>query len=222
MTSPMDLPLFGKVKLFETSKTELLDLWESVISKNDILIKENSKVEEITNQNNVFKIKTLSGDEYTAKKILLAIGRRGSPRKLNIPGENSEKVAYRLLDPEIIKDKNILVVGGGDSAIESALLLADQNKVILSYRSEAFNRIKQANNIKIMEAIEKGSIDVRFNTNPVSIEKDEVTISNNNGEIISVKNDLVYIFAGGELPTQFLQKAGIQITRKFGDAILKH
>jgi thioredoxin reductase/Pyruvate/2-oxoacid:ferredoxin oxidoreductase delta subunit len=222
MTSPMDLPLFGKVKLFETSKTELLDLWESVISKNDILIKENSKVEEITNQNNVFKIKTLSGDEYTAKKILLAIGRRGTPRKLNIPGENSEKVAYRLLDPEIIKDKNILVVGGGDSAIESALLLADQNKVILSYRSEAFNRIKQANNIKIMEAIEKGSIDVRFNTNPVSIEKDEVTISNNNGEIISVKNDLVYIFAGGELPTQFLQKAGIQITRKFGDAILKH
>ena len=222
MTSPMDLPLFGKVKLFETSKTELLDLWESVISKNDILIKENSKVEEITNQNNVFKIKTLSGDEYTAKKILLAIGRRGTPRKLNIPGENSEKVAYRLLDPEIIKDKNILVVGGGDSAIESALLLADQNKVILSYRSEAFNRIKQANNIKIMEAIEKGSIDVRFNTNPVSIEKDEVTISNNNGEIISVKNDLVYIFAGGELPTQFLQKAGIQISRKFGDAILKH
>lgn len=222
MTSPMDLPLFGKVKLFETSKTELLDLWESVISKNDIFIKENSKVEEITNQNNVFKIKTLSGDEYTAKKILLAIGRRGTPRKLNIPGENSEKVAYRLLDPEIIKDKNILVVGGGDSAIESALLLADQNKVILSYRSEAFNRIKQANNIKIMEAIEKGSIDVRFNTNPVSIEKDEVTISNNNGEIISVKNDLVYIFAGGELPTQFLQKAGIQITRKFGDAILKH
>jgi thioredoxin reductase/Pyruvate/2-oxoacid:ferredoxin oxidoreductase delta subunit len=222
MTSPMDLPLFGKVKLFETSKTELLDLWESVISKNDILIKENSKVEEITNQNNVFKIKTLSGDEYTAKKILLAIGRRGTPRKLNIPGENSEKVAYRLLDPEIIKDKNILVVGGGDSAIESALLLADQNKVILSYRSEAFNRIKQANNIKLMEAIEKGSIDVRFNTNPVSIEKDEVTISNNNGEIISVKNDLVYIFAGGELPTQFLQKAGIQITRKFGDAILKH
>lgn len=222
MTSPMDLPLFGKVKLYETSKSELLDLWESVISKNDILIKENSKVEEITNQNNVFKIKTLSGDEYTTKKILLAIGRRGTPRKLNIPGENSEKVAYRLLDPEIIKDKNILVVGGGDSAIESALLLAEQNKVILSYRSEAFNRIKQANNIKIMEAIEKGSIDVRFNTNPVSIEKDEVTISNNNGEIISVKNDLVYIFAGGELPTQFLQKAGINITRKFGDAILKH
>ncbi|MFZ4740492.1 MAG: NAD(P)-binding domain-containing protein [Bacteroidales bacterium] len=222
MTSPMDLPLFGKVKLFETSKSELLDLWESVISKNDIQIKENAKVEEITTQDNVFKIKIITGEEYVTKKVLLAIGRRGTPRKLNIPGENSEKVAYRLLEPELVTNKNILVVGGGDSAIESALLLAEHNKVILSYRSEAFNRIKQANNIKIMEAIEKGSIDVRFNTNPVSIEKDEVTISNNKGEIISVKNDLVYIFAGGELPTQFLQKAGIQITRKFGDAILKH
>jgi thioredoxin reductase (NADPH) len=222
MTSPMDLPLFGKVKLFETSKSELLDLWESVISKNDILIKENAKVEEITTQDNVFKIKILSGEEYTTKKVLLAIGRRGTPRKLNIPGENTEKVAYRLLEPELIKDKNILVVGGGDSAIESALLLAEHNKVILSYRSEAFSRIKQANNIKIKEAIENGSIDVRFNTNPVSIEKEDVVISTNNGETLSVKNDLVYIFAGGELPTQFLQKAGIKITRKFGEAILKH
>jgi thioredoxin reductase/Pyruvate/2-oxoacid:ferredoxin oxidoreductase delta subunit len=222
MTSPMDLPLFGKVKLFETSKSELLDLWESVISKNDIQIKENAKVEEITTQDNVFKIKIITGEEYVTKKVLLAIGRRGTPRKLNIPGENSEKVAYRLLEPELVTNKNILVVGGGDSAIESALLLAEHNKVILSYRSDAFSRIKQANNIKIKEAIENGSIDVRFNTNPVSIEKEDVVISTNNGETLSVKNDLVYIFAGGELPTQFLQKAGIKITRKFGEAILKH
>jgi thioredoxin reductase/ferredoxin len=222
MTSPMDLPLFGKVKLFETSKSELLDLWESVISKNDIQIKENAKVEEITTQDNVFKIKIITGEEYVTKKVLLAIGRRGTPRKLNIPGENSEKVAYRLLEPELVTNKNILVVGGGDSAIESALLLAEHNKVILSYRSDAFSRIKQANNIKIKEAIENGSIEVRFNSNPVSIEKDKVTILNNNGETLSVKNDLVYIFAGGELPTQFLQKAGIKITKKFGEAILKH
>lgn len=223
MTSPMDLPLYGKVKLYETSKAELLGLWQTVIKKNNILLKENSKVEAIISENNIFKIVTLSGEEYTTKKVLLSIGRRGTPRKLNIPGENLEKVAYRLLEPEIIKDKNILVVGGGDSAIESALLLADQNKVILSYRNETFNRLKPLNSSKINNAIANGSIDVRFNTNPISIEKEEVILLNvKDNEELKIKNDLVYIFAGGELPTQFLQKVGIQITKKFGEAILKH
>jgi len=222
MTSPMDLPLYGKIKFHETSKTELLELWKSVISKNNIQLKENSKVERIIPDNNIFKIQTLSGEEYTSKKVLLSIGRRGTPRKLGIPGEDLEKVAYRLLDPEIIKNKNILVVGGGDSAIESALMLSDQNQVILSYRSEAFNRIKPANNIKIKEAIENKTIDVRFNTNLISIEKEEVILNDNTNETYKIKNDLVYIFAGGELPTQFLQKVGIEITKKFGEAILKH
>ncbi len=222
MTSPMDLPLYGKVKLYETSKTELLDLWKTVINQNYIIVKENSKVEEITQEDNIFNIKTLNNETYTAHKVLLAIGRRGTPRKLNIQGEDLEKVAYRLLEPELITDKHILVVGGGDSAIESALLLADNNKVTLSYRSETFNRLKQANNLKIKEAIENGKVDVRFNTNPQIISKESVIIMTNSDEKIEIKNDLVYIFAGGELPTQFLQKAGIQITKKFGEAILKH
>ena len=223
MTSPMDLPLHGKVKLFETSKSELLDLWKTVLSKNNILLKENSKVESIIPENNIFKIITLSGEEYTTKKVLLSTGRRGTPRKLNIPGENLEKVAYRLLEPELIIEKNIIVVGGGDSAIESALLLAEQNNVILSYRSETFNRLKPINDIKIKEAIENKSINVMFNTSPILIEKDNVVIKNvKNGELQTIKNDIVFIFAGGELPIEFLQKAGIQITKKFGEAILKH
>lgn len=222
MTSPMDLPLYGKVKLYETSKTELLDLWNSVINKNQIIVKENSKVEEIIPENNLFRIKLLNNENYTAHKVLLAIGRRGTPRKLNIEGENLEKVAYRLLEPELISGKKILVVGGGDSAIESALLLADNNTVTLSYRSESFNRLKQANSLKIKEAIEMSKVDVKFNTNPQIISKESVIIMTNNGEKIEIANDLVYIFAGGELPTQFLQKAGIEITKKFGEAILKH
>ncbi len=222
MTSPMDLPLYGKVKLFETSKTELLDLWKTLISKHNINIKEYSKVESIIQENNLFKISTLTGEEYISKKVLLAIGRRGTPRKLGVQGEELEKVTYRLLDPEIIKDKNILVVGGGDSAIEAALMLSDQNKVILSYRSEAFNRIKPANNTKIKEAIETGSVDVRFNTNVVKIDKEQVLITNKDNKEETFKNDLVYIFAGGELPSQFLQKVGIDISKKYGEAILKH
>jgi len=223
MTSPMDLPLYGKVKLYETSKAELLDLWKTVLTKNNILIKENSKVDAILPENNIFKIVTLTGEEMTTNKVLLSIGRRGTPRKLNIPGEDSEKVAYRLLEPEIINEKNILIVGGGDSAIEAALMLADKNNVVLSYRNDVFNRIKPQNNVKIIHAIEKKSITVLFNTSPVAIEKDNVSILNlNDNESQTIKNDLVFIFAGGELPTQFLQKTGIQITRKFGEAILKH
>jgi len=223
MTSPMDIPLFGKVKLYETSKSELLDLWNEVLSKNEIVIREHSKVENIVFQDNRFIIGTINKEQFTARKVILSIGRRGTPRKLNIPGEVSSKVAYRLLEPEQIENKKIIVVGGGDSAIESAMLLADQNQVTLSYRGELFGRIKPRNNEKIKEAISNHKIDVRFNTNLKSIGDKSVNITElSSGEVTSLENDLVYIFAGGELPTQFLEKAGIKITKKFGDAILKH
>lgn len=205
------------------TKPELLDLWKDVISKHSIPFKENSKVEAIIPEEDHFRVETLSGDKYTARSVLLAIGRRGSPRKLNIPGEELEKVAYRLLEPEIISGKDIMVVGGGDSAIETALLLSDQNKVILSYRGDAFGRIKPKNKEKIEEAAKQGLVDLKLNTNLVLIEQDEVTLAAGaSGGNIKMRNDLVYIFAGGELPTQFLVKIGLQITKKFGEAVLKH
>jgi thioredoxin reductase (NADPH) len=223
MTSPMDLPLYGKVKLFETSKAELLELWKDVIAKHEITIHENSKVEGIEQLNGHFKVTTRTGEEYTTKSILLAIGRRGTPRKLGVPGEDTEKVAYRLLEPEAIQEKDIIVVGGGDSAIESALQLCDQNKVLLSYRSDVFSRIKPGNSKAIFEAAAAGRIDLQFNTNVVSIEKDSLTLEfSKTGDRHTYKNDQVYIFAGGELPTQFLTKVGIQITKKYGEAVLKH
>jgi len=218
----MDLPLYGKVKLKETTKSELLDLWNSVITKNDITIRENSKVESIVSEGEIYKVTTSKGDSYTTKTVLLALGRRGTPRKLNVPGEGTEKVAYRLLEPEDINNKRILIVGGGDSAIESALLLADRNKVTLSYRSDKFSRLKPGNAEKIKTAIQTGLIDVKFNTNVLSIENKSIHYSENDSkELIELANDLVYIFAGGELPTEFLKKAGIKVTTKFGDVILK-
>lgn len=222
MTSPMDLPLFGKVKLFETSKAELLDLWQSALSKNKITVQENTKVESITSEDGIFRVTTLRGENYTCENVLLSIGRRGTPRKLNIPGEMKEKVAYRLIEPELIHGMDIIVVGGGDSAIESALLLAENNRVTIAYRNEVFNRIKPANNAALKIAIEEKRLDVKLNTNLTSIEDDHVCIkTGNDGEIVRLKNDLVYIFAGGELPTQFLEKAGIMITKKFGETVLK-
>jgi len=223
MTSPMDIPLYGKIKLHETSKIELLNLWNEVLSKNNIEIKEQSKVESIVFDTNRFIVETASNEKYTAQKVLLAIGRRGTPRKLGIPGEMSSKVAYRLLEPEHIYEKKIVVVGGGDSAIETALLLADHNQVTLSYRGESFGRLKQGNNANIKEAITQNRVDVRFNTRLTLIEKDHVLIEDSvSGQVTNLDNDLVYIFAGGELPTQFLEKIGIRITKKFGEALLKH
>jgi thioredoxin reductase (NADPH) len=222
MTSAMDLPLFGKVKLFETSKSELLNLWRKVLDQNGIEIMENTKVEAISSVNGHFKIETKTGEQHTAKNVLISIGRRGTPRKLNVPGEDTEKVAYRLLEPEEIHGKNILVVGGGDSAIESALMLSGHNKVTLSYRNDVFQRIKPKNNERINEAIVQKEIDVLFSSNVLEIKDNEVLLTDKDGNKINLKNDLVYIFAGGELPTQFLEKSGIQITKKFGDAILKH
>jgi len=223
MTSAMDLPMYGKVKLFETSKSELLNIWNEALQKNQLSIQENTKVENILQKDRSFEVETLNGEFITGKNILLAIGRRGTPRKLGVPGEMQEKVAYRLLEPEEIRNKEIVVVGGGDSAVESALLLADQNNVILSYRSEAFSRLKPKNSERILDAARNKKVQLWFNTNIVEIGKENIKMQNSKtGDFFDLKNDLVFIFAGGELPTQFLMKAGIQITKKFGEALLKH
>jgi len=223
MTAPMDLPLYGKVKLFETSKGELLKIWKDALRKNNLTIREKSKVEEIAETKNGFQVFLQDGISFTTQTVLLAIGRRGTPRKLDVPGENTEKVAYRLLEPEQIIGKKIMVVGGGDSAIESALLLADQNEVILSYRRDQFNRLKPKNLANINEALEKRQLEVRFNTQVNAIHPSYIDLQNENEEHVEqIPNDLIYIFAGGELPTKFLEKVGIKITRRFGYAILKH
>jgi thioredoxin reductase len=154
---------------------------------------------------------------------LLAIGRRGTPRKLNVIGEESEKVAYKLLEPEDINGNEILIVGGGDSAIESAMLLMDNNNVSISYRKDTFARLKPKNREKVHELMENDKLKVLFNTNVVEIKKESVVLKssadNNN---ITIKNDLVFIFAGGELPSVFLNKIGLRITKKYGEAVLKH
>lgn len=223
MTSPMDLPLHGKVKLYDTSKQELLNLWNEALSKNKITIREKTKVEEIFPENGHFVVNTLQGDTLRTKHVLLAIGRRGTPRKLNIPGEQTEKVAYRLLEPENIAGKKVIVIGGGDSAVESAMLLAEQNEVTLSYRKDKFSRIKPKNRENIQQAIAEGIVDMKYNTNLVRIEPDKVYLTTDQeGEELVLNNDLVYIFAGGELPTTFLKKAGVEITKRFGYTMKKH
>jgi thioredoxin reductase (NADPH) len=224
MTNPMELPLYGKVKLFDTSKKELLDIWNDALTKNNIQITENTKVEKIIPQENfTFKVITLDGKEFICNHVLIAIGRRGSPRKLNIEGEDLPNVAYRLLEPELILNKKIVVVGGGDSAIESALLLMDQNEVILSYRKDQFARLKPKNTERILAAQNEKKINILFNSELTAVRLDEVQFKFENKEAeTTYKNDMVFIFAGGELPTGFLKNAGIEISKRFGQIVKKH
>ena len=224
MTAPVNLPLYGKIHLYDTSKAQLLDLWNEAISRNNITqIRENTKVESISNEGDHFQVLTLQGETYKTKNVLLAIGRRGSPRKLGIPGEGLQNVAYRLLEPENVTDKKVIVVGGGDSAIEAALSLIDHNKVILSYRGEAFSRLKPKNREKIDAAERDGKIQVRLLSNLVKIEPDRVMMTlEKDAAPVAVANDLVYIFAGGELPTEFLKKAGVEISKRHGYTVKKH
>lgn len=222
MTSPMNLPLFGKIKLNQTTKSELLDLWKEVLDRNNITINEHEKVELIQKHDDHFFVKT-NHNTYNSKGVLLAIGRRGSPRKLGVPGEEREKVFYRLLEPEMIHNQNILVVGGGDSAVESAILLADENnKVSLSYRGESFSRIKPSNLERIKKYSQSRKINLIMKSEVLEINEQDVLLKTVNEEKVTLKNDLVYIFVGGELPTKFLEQVGIKITKKFGDVVLKH
>lgn len=223
MTAPMNLPLYGKVKLKETNKMKLLGIWKDALSKNNLNVTENSMVEFIEPKNGQFHIKTKNGKSYNSSRVLLAIGRRGTPRKLNIPGEDNPKVAYRLLEPETITDKNILVIGAGDAGIESALMLADNNNVTIIYRKEGFPGVKTKNRERITDAMNNNKITGRLDIAPIEItEKSVIFKSNLNDEIVTLDNDLVFIFIGGVLPTQFLQNIGLTITTKFGEAILKH
>lgn len=216
MTSPVELPLYGNVKLRETTKEALLDLWISVIKKTGLEIRTGEKMTGLSREADGFRVITSKG-EYPARNVVLAIGRRGTPRKLGVPGEKLPKVTYSLLDPEQHRDHSLLVVGGGDSAVEASLALAKQagNKVTLSYRGDSFKRIKPMNKTRLDEAVSKRSVDVVLNSNVLEIREKDVSIETEGKETV-IRNDYVYIFAGGELPNEFLLSIGIKIDKKFG------
>lgn len=218
MTSPVELPLYGKLKFKEASKEQLMQTWDSIIDTTGIKVTLNSRVDAIDKKDNTFNLSTSSG-EYTGSSVLLAMGRRGTPRKLGVAGEQLSKVVYSLIDPEQYKGLSILIVGGGDSALEAALSLAEQpsTKVALSYRSGAFNRAKVKNRQRIDQSIKDGTIDVFFSSTVAEIFVDSVSLKQDE-KTISIENDIVIVNAGGILPTGFLKSAGIQVDTKYGAA----
>ncbi len=217
MTAPVKLPLIGKVKMTEISKEKLLEFWNAVVKKTGLKIDFRERMEEIQRIEGGFTVKTQRGS-YPTCVVLLAIGRRGTPRKLNVPGEETSKVVYRLIDPEQYKGQRVLVVGGGDSALEAAVAIAEQkgSKVTLSYRSEAFSRVKEKNRTALKAAEETGRLRVMLKSSPTKIKPDLVTLKLED-KSVDIRNDAVIVCAGGELPTPLLKKIGVMFETKHGE-----
>jgi putative YpdA family bacillithiol system oxidoreductase len=218
MTAPVKLPVIGKMHFRETTKESLMEFWEGVVNSTGLKINDNERVETIEPDGAGFKVKTTQGS-YQTRAVLLAIGRRGTPRTLGVPGENKTKVVYRLIDPEQYLNQHVLVVGGGDSALEAAVSIAEEagTTVTLSYRSEAFSRAKEKNRVKVENARKEGKLNVLMSSNVKHITDDKVVIESNNEEL-TIDNDAVIVCAGGILPTPFLKSIGIEVETKFGTA----
>ncbi len=218
MTAPAQLPMVGKMKFTETSKEALIQFWQHVERDTQVKIRYRERMEEITRSGQGFTVKTTRGT-YQTRTVLLAIGRRGTPRKLGVSGEDSSKVVYRLTDPEQYRGKHVLVVGGGDSALEAAASIGAEpgTTVTLSYRADGFSRAKEKNRRKIREAEANGRLKVLFKSNVKTIEANCVQIEQD-GKLLELENDAVIVCAGGILPTPLLKKIGIEVETKYGTA----
>jgi thioredoxin reductase len=218
MTAPIKLPLVGEMRFKEVSKEKLLEFWADVVKKTGLKVNYNERMEKITKTDKGFIVKTSKGS-YETRAVLLAIGRRGTPRKLGVPGEDLPKVVYRLIDPEQYRNMHVLVVGGGDSALEAAMAIAEQpgTTVTLSYRSDAFGRGKPKNRERLKAMTDKGKIDVRLKSN-VKLVEEKTLVLEQEGKMMEIPNDGIIVCAGGILPTPFLKEIGVLVETKFGTA----
>jgi thioredoxin reductase (NADPH) len=218
MTAPVKLALVGTVKFGEVQKEKLLEFWQGVVARTGLKVAFRECMQGIDPDGDGFVVRTDRG-QYRTRSVLLALGRRGTPRKLDVPGEESPKVVYRLIDPAQYDGQAVLVVGGGDSALEAALALAGRpgTTVTLSYRSAAFSRVKARNRQALEQAQRDGSVRVEMESTVTSIEPQQVHLKAHGGPL-TLPNDAVIVCAGGLLPTPLLQAAGIAFDTKYGTA----
>ncbi len=218
MTSPVTLPLVGKMRFGHTAKEALLDFWRQVEEKTGLQVRYRERVEAIAKHEAGFVVRTTKS-EYRTANVLLAIGRRGTPRKLGVPGEELPKVVYCLVDPEQYSGQDVLVVGGGDSALEAAASVAESGgrSVILSYRGDAFSRAKPRNRERVAAAERSGRLKVLLKSEVRRIEPRRVVIACD-GREIDVANEAVIVSAGGILPSDFLRGIGVEVETKYGTA----
>ena len=210
LTQPVEIPLYGRLDREEYTKEELLGIWQEAREQFELHVRTGEKLEMIARRTDgLLAVRTQTG-EWLARAVILALGRRGTPRRLGAPGEELEKVAYKLLDAESYRGENLLVIGGGDSAVEAALGLARQpgNTVTLAYRKEKLFRIKKRNAERFAAALAANEVKTLFSAEVTEILTDRVRLRRGDGEI-ELPNDYVFIFAGGEPPYPLLQRMGI-------------
>lgn len=218
MTETVKLPLWGRFGKPAISKEELLRTLERILRKTRIAVEEGMRVTGIEGRDGDFAVATNRGI-LPASKVVLAIGRRGTPRRLGVPGEGMEKVVYQLTDPEQYDGQKVLVVGGGDAALEAAVQLAQESsaKVSLSYRGTELGRCREANRKKLGSLAAAGRIQAFLPSQVREIRAREVVLDRN-GVTTRLPNDFVIVNIGGELPVEFLAKAGVSMRRYHGEA----
>ena len=218
MTAPVRLPIVGKVRFTEVSKEALLEFWQSIVRRTGLAVSFGERMESLAPDSGAFVVKT-SRRTYRAKAVLLAIGRRGTPRKLGVPGEELPKVVYRLVDAAQYRGHKVMVVGGGDSALEAALAVSEQPgaEVTLSYRGDAFSRVKARNRERLDAAQRARRVHVLLNSTVSAISERAVTLDQK-GSRLAVPNDVVIVSAGGVLPSDFLRSIGVMVATKYGTA----
>ncbi len=211
LTQRVELPPWGELRKEEYAKEVLLEMFEGMVRDHQLDVRFGEAVEDVRREECHFLVRS-HGGTWRARHIVLALGRRGSPRKLGIPGEDLPKVMYRLMDAEGYRGQKILVVGGGDSAVEAAVGLARQpgNEIVLSYRREKLVRIKKKNEDAFAEALASGRLRPLFSSQPIEIGPTSVKLRIREAEAIEIENDYVFVFAGGVPPFGFLKKLGIR------------
>jgi thioredoxin reductase/Pyruvate/2-oxoacid:ferredoxin oxidoreductase delta subunit len=216
MTAPVLLPIIGQVKFSTTTKEKLIDFWKSVEQRSGVRISYQERMDSIEKTNDGFFIKTPK-NTYHTKTVLLSIGRRGTPRKLGVSGEEQNKVVYRLVDSAQYRNQHVLVVGGGNSALEAAIAIAKEPgaTVTLSYRSKVFGKA----NPKVIDQASTEErnrrLKILLSSTVKHVGEKTVTINTEDGEI-EIDNDAVIVCAGGILPTPMLKNLGVEIETKHG------
>jgi thioredoxin reductase (NADPH) len=224
-TEMVKLPLVGKFGRPEMLKEELIAEFERVCLQAGITIHEGRRVTGVTGRAGDFTVEAAAegaSEVYRGRSVVLAIGRRGTPRQLGVPGEDLSHVVYRLIDSEQYRHRKVLCVGGGDSSLEAAVSLAGAagTEVHLSYRGDSFYRAKKKNREEIEAAVARGRVRLHMSTNVVQITPNRVTLVKKDGGQVNLEIEDVVVNVGGLLPTPFLESIGIKVETKFGDVHL--
>jgi thioredoxin reductase (NADPH) len=221
MTGPLEFPLYGKIDRRTLTKEELLTIWADIGTKYPLPLVTGPLVTGLSpSGDHAWTVHSDRGD-WRAANVILALGGRGSPRKLEVSGEELTKVSYRLLEPEPFAGRHVLVVGGGNSAVETAVALSEYGRcasVTISYRRAQFARCRAANRLKIETAIQQGAVQALMNTEVRSILTDQVVMTGPDYPVRPLRNDAVIVQVGGTSPAELLSSLGIQLVTKFGES----